>query len=410
MAARDTFLSFSRPVLDDGEMAAVVEALRSGWITTGPRTAEFQKRFAESVGASHALGVNSCTAALFLALRVVGIGKGDEVIVPALTFAASANVVEHLGARPVFVDVDAVTGNIDPAAVEAAITGASRAIIPVHLYGRPVDVTAIRTVADRHGLVVIADCAHATETRVISPGGETKHVADFADLAAFSFYATKNLTTGEGGMLTSHRAEWMEKAAVLSLHGMSRHAHDRYSESGFQFYDILDAGYKFNMTDIQAALGIEQLKRLPARLRRREAIWRRYDEAFTDLPLDLPVAVPDAFPVHDGIVHARHLYTPRLAAAPRWRPTFKIVLPRDRNRLLDLIQAQKVGVAVHFRCLPLTSFYRERYGYRVGQFPRAEAIADSTFSLPMNPYLTDEDVESVIDAVRTAMDQLDQTD
>ncbi len=382
MAARDTFLSFNKPHLDEQEIAAVVAALRSGWLTTGPRTAEFQSAFAAHSGHAHALGLNSCTAALFLALRVAGIGPGDEVLVPALTFAATANVVVHCGARPVFVDVDE-QGALDPAAAEAALTPRTRAIIPVHLYGLPAHPAALRGLADRHGLVLIADCAHATETRV----GDV-HVARFADLAAFSFYATKNLTTGEGGMLTTDRAEWHQRAVTLSLHGMSQDAFKRYSESGFRQYDIHEAGYKFNMTDIQAALGLEQFQRLSARLARRTAIWRRYDAALADLPLSLPADAPE------GVTHARHIYALRLPG------------DRDRDRLLGLIQEENVGVAVHFRCLPLTSYYRESGGWREGQFPVAEAISRSTFSIPMHPYLTDADAESVIAALRNALSRL----
>lgn len=374
---RDTFLPFGRPILEDEEIQAVVEVLRTGWISTGPTTAAFQKEFAEYVGASRALGLSSCTAGLFLALKVAGVGPGDEVILPPLTFAATANVVVHLGARPVFVDVEAETGNIDPELIEPAITPRTRAIIAVHLHGRPAACDRIRAIADRRGLAAIGDCAHATEARF-----RGRHVSAWSDISSFSFYATKNLTTGEGGMLVSERSDWMERAAILSLHGMSRDAFKRYSEAGFRHYEIVEPGHKFNMTDIAAALGREQLRRIEAFLLRREAIWRRYDEAFADLPVRLPAAA------EPETRHARHLYALRLLDAGR------------RDEIIDRMQSEKIGVGVHFVALHLQPFYRETFGLARGVLPRAEAISDAIFSIPLTPYLTDEEVADVIAAVR----------
>jgi len=374
---RDAFLPFGRPGLDEDEIRAVVGVLRSGWISTGPATAAFQKEFAEYVGAARALGLASCTAGLFLALKVAGVGPDDEVILPPLTFAATANVVVHLGARPVFVDVEEATGNLDPDLIEPAITPRTRAIIAVHLYGRPAACDRIRAIADRRNLIVIGDCAHAAEARF-----HGRHVSAWAEISAFSFYATKNLTTGEGGMLVSERSDWMDRAAVLSLHGMSRDAFQRYSESGFRHYEVVEPGHKFNMTDIAAALGREQLRRLETRLQRREAIWRRYDEAFADLPVIRPTsAAPETR-------HARHLYTLRLGDA------------RRRDELIQRLQEANIGVGVHFIALHLQPYYRETFELVRGLFPKAEAISDATFSIPMTPYLTEEDMADVIAAVR----------
>lgn len=378
---REEFLHFAKPCLDDGEIEAVQKALQSGWLTTGPLTSEFQTCFAEYVGHSHALGLSSCTAGLFLALKLYEIGPGDEVIVPTITFAATANVVEHLGAKPVFVDVDPETGLISPEKVEEAITPATKAVLVVHLYGQSADNEALRDIATRHSLKIIADCAHATETRV----GD-KHVSDWADAAAFSFYATKNLAVGEGGMLVTNSEEFYERAQILALHGMSRGAYARYHTKGFQLYDIVTPGYKFNMTDISAALGIEQLKRLHNRLRRREEIWNRYNEAFADLQLLLP---PET---SSEVVNARHLYTLRTKEGI------------SRDKILDGLIDENIGCAIHFIALHLTSFYSGKYGYRRGDLPNAERFSDSLFSIPLTPYLTDEEVNDVIRAVRTVVE------
>ncbi len=376
----EEFLPFGKPVLEEEEIAAVADALRTGWISTGPRTAEFQRLFAAYTGRRHALGLSSCTAGLFLALRLLDVKEGDEVVVPALTFTATANVVVHCGATPVIVDVEPETGNIDPEAIEAAVTPRTKVIVPVHLYGRPAAADRIFSFAKSRDLAVVADCAHATESRI----GED-HACRWSDLAAFSFYATKNLAVGEGGMLVTDDDAWFERAAILALHGMSRGAFSRYSESGFKLYDVVEPGYKFNMTDISAALGVEQLKRIDARLARREEVWRRYDAAFASLPLDLP---PPPAPGH---IHARHLYTPRVRR------------PEMRDRLLAAIQSRGVGVGVHFTALPLHTYYRNRFGFRRGQFPNAERISGTTFSIPMTPYLTDREIERVIAAVREGL-------
>lgn len=380
---KENFLAFGKPVFDEAEIQAVIDVLRSGWISTGPRTADFQRLFSEYVGKRRALGLSSCTAGLYLALRLFNIKEGDEVIVPAMTFAATANVVVHVGARPVFADVDEHTGIMRPESFKRLITKKTRAVMPVHLYGRPAEIIEISEIAKQNGIKVIADCAHATESRI-----DGKHVAEWSDIVSFSFYATKNLAVGEGGMLVSDDDELMDRAGVLALHGMSRDAFSRYSESGFKLYDIVEAGYKFNMTDISAALGIEQLKRLEGRLKKREQIWKIYDDAFQELPLELPEKVPENYR------HARHLYT--IKARNR----------KERDKLLTAIQSRGIGVGVHFTALHLHTFYREKFGYKRGDCPAAERISDTTISIPMTPYLTDEEIDRVVSAVTSACKEL----
>lgn len=376
--ARDAFLPFARPVLEEAEIAAVVEALRSGWLTTGPRTARFQEAFAAYVGRPHAVALSSCTAALFLALKLEGIGEGDEVVVPPLTFAATANVVVHAGATPVFADVDPVTGLLDPGTFAAAVTPRTKAVIPVHLHGNAVD-PGVAVAARARGIRVIADCAHAVETT-----RNGVHVAAEADLTAFSFYATKNLAVGEGGMLVCAEPTQADRAAVLALHGMSRGAYGRYAEGGSVMYEVVEAGWKYNMTDIAASLGLEQLKRLEARHAVRARIAAAYSAAFADLPVTLPA------PPADGVRHAWHIYALRARDAAH------------RARILEGLARCRIGTAIHFQALHLHPYYRERYGHGPGSYPAAEAFAETTFSIPLTPYLADADVADVIRAVRWA--------
>src|SRR5712675_2400401 len=283
---------FAPPAIGADEIAEVVSALNSGWLSTGPRVHQFERAFAAYVGAPHAVAVNSGTAALHLALLATGVGSGDDVVTTPLTFCATANVVIHAGATPRFADVDPITWNLTAESAAAALTKNTRAIIPVHYAGRPVNVAAFRRLALRTGIVLIEDAAHAVEA--VSAGAK---IGATGDLTAFSFYATKNLTTGEGGMLTTASEEWASFARIASLHGMSRDAWSRYGSTGSPHYDVVMPGFKYNMMDLQAAIGLHQLKGLEARLRRREAIWRQYDEAFEDLPLRLPVQ-PAAGDVH----------------------------------------------------------------------------------------------------------------
>ena len=378
------FVLFAPPSLGDAEMREVMAVLRSGWLTTGPRVEQFEREFAAYVGARYALAVNSCTAALHLSLLAAGVGPGDEVVTTPLTFCATANAVVHTGATPVFADVDPVTMNLTPALAETATTARTRALLPVHFAGRPVDVRGFRSLTERKGLVLVDDAAHAVEAR----SGVHKIGSGSGDLTCFSFYATKNLTTAEGGMVTTNRGDWAERIRIMSLHGMSRNAWTRYSLNGSPRYDIEMAGFKYNMSDLQAALGIHQLASIESRRERREAIWRRYDEGLADLPIGRPAASPA------GDVHARHLYTILIDEATcGWtRDAFAASL-RDRG----------ISTAVHFTALHLHSYYAERFNLRRGMFPAAEAISDRTLSLPLSPAMTDGAVDRVIDSVRACL-------
>ena len=373
-------VAFSRPAIGRAEIDEVRATLESGWLTTGPRVKLFEQRFAEYVGAPYAIAVNSCTAALHLSLLAAGIGPGDEVITTPLTFCATANTIVHVGATPVFADIDPATMNLDPVAAAAAITPRTRALLPVHFAGRPVDVRAFRDLADRRGLALIEDAAHCVEG--IAHGAR---VGTTADYTCFSFYATKNLTTGEGGMLTTASAEAADRIRIAALHGMSRDAWTRYSGGGAVDYDVVMPGFKYNMMDLQAAIGLHQLARLEEHLQIREAIWRRYDRGLADLPLDRPA------PVEDGSRHGRHLYT---ILVDRDR------CGQDRSDVARALGDRGVATSLHFRALHLHSFYADRFGLQRGQYPHAEFVSDRTLSLPLSPAMTDADVSYVIEQVR----------
>jgi dTDP-4-amino-4,6-dideoxygalactose transaminase len=381
---RENYLIFGSPQLLEAEIAEVVAALRSGWIGTGPRVAAFEQAFRDYVGVPHAVAVHSCTAALHLAMVVIGLRPGDEVIVPSMTFAATANAVIHAGGRPVLADVDRRTMCLDPTDAARRITPRTRAIIPVHFAGRPCDMEAILGLARRHGLRVIEDCAHAIETLY-----RGRHAGTLGDLGTFSFYVTKNVVTGEGGMATTADAAWAQRIKTLALHGLSADAWKRFSDEGFKHYEVNEPGFKYNMTDVQAALGLPQLRRVEANLDRRRAIWARYDEAFADLPVVLPP------PEEAGTRHARHLYTLLLDLD-------RLTAGRDDVQLA--LHRQKIGTGVHYRALHLHRYYREAFGHAAGDLPNAAWTSDRTLSLPLSPKLTDEDVADVVFAVRRTLE------
>jgi len=385
---RDTFLPFSPPSIGPEEIDEVVAALRSDWITTGPRTKEFERAFGEYVGApgGTSLMLNSCTAGLHVALVALGVGPGDEVIVPTLTFAATANVVEHVGARPVLVDVLPDTLCIDPAAVEAAVTPRTKAIIPVHYAGQAADLDPIFAVAEKHGLHVVEDAAHAVPTTY-----RGRMVGSRESFASFSFYATKNLTTAEGGALTGS-PELLEKARVIGLHGMSADGWKRFDKSGSWQYDIVMPGFKYNMTDLQAALGLRQLEKLRGFHARRREVVRRYQEAFGD---DERFQVPVEAPYGES---AWHLYVLRLNRLPGL----------ERDAFVDELKRRNIGFSVHYRPLHMMSYYRDKYGYRPEDFPVAKDAFERMFSLPLHPRLTDEDVEDVIREVKDVASDLQE--
>lgn len=380
MPVRDTFLSFHQALLGEEEEASVIQTLRSGWLTTGPKTKQFEAEFAKYAKSEHAVAVNSCTAALHLALVAAGIGKGDEVITTPMTFCATANVIVHVQAAPVFVDVDSVTLNIDVKRIEEKITSKTRAIIPVHYAGCPCEMETILDLAKKYNLVVIEDAAHATETEY-----HGKKVGSIGDMAAFSFYATKNLTTAEGGMLTTNSDEFAEKVRVLALHGMSKDAWKRYSPEGYQHYEVLYPGYKYNMTDIQASLGLCQLAKIEDFLKVRQRHVASYDKAFKDMdPIVRIGRIPD-------IKHAEHLYAIILKTE---------LLNASRDRILSALQKENIGVSVHFQSLHLHPYYRQQFGFSEGAFPVTEYAADRILSLPLYPGLAEQDVCDVIEAVK----------
>jgi dTDP-4-amino-4,6-dideoxygalactose transaminase len=378
---RSTLLPFSPPAVGEDEIAAVVDTLRSGWITTGPKTRQFEEVFAPLVGAQAALALNSCTAALHLSLVTLGIGPGDEVITTPMTFAASVNVIEHVGATPVLADIDPETLNIDPAQVAAAITDRTKAILPVHYAGHPVEMGPLLTLANERGLFMIEDAAHAVAAEY-----EGQPIGELGDLTAFSFYATKNLTTAEGGMLTG-RTDLVERARVLSLHGMSNDAYQRYDGIGNWYYEILAPGFKYNMTDIQAALGLVQMRRLADMQARRRQIVVRYTAAFSECDALQP-------PIERANVrHAWHLYVLRLHLDR---------LTIDRAQFIEELVARNIGSSVHFIPIHLHPYYRDKYQFAL---PVAEREYPRLVSLPLHPGLTDEDVDDVIAAVLDVLER-----
>lgn len=386
MGEKGGFIVFGSPAIGEEEIQEVVDSIRSGWLSTGPRVARFEELFRRYVGSPHAIALNSCTAGLHLLLVAAGVGPGDEVLTTPMTFAATANVILHVGARPVFADVDPVTMNLDPFEVRKVLekrAGRVKAMVVVHLAGRPCDMEPLWELAREHRVIILEDAAHAIEAWY-----KGKKVGTLGDGAAFSFYVTKNLVTGEGGMVTTHREDWAELIRTLSLHGMSRGAWKRYSSSGYSHYQILHAGYKYNMMDLQAAMGIHQLARLDGYLMRREQIWKAYDEAFSDLPVRLPA------PAQEGTIHARHLYTPLLELES---------LKVDRDRVLEELRDLGIGTGVHFISLHLQPLYERVLGCSERDFPNALDISRRTLSLPLSAKLTDGDVERVIKAFRSVL-------
>lgn len=380
---RDSFLIFGAPDIRQAEIDEVAATLHGGWIGTGPRVARFEEEFRAYVGAAHAVAVSSCTAGLHLSLIALGVRPGDEVIVPDMTFVATANAVVHVGARPVIVDVDRSTMNIDPEAVERAVSGRTRVIVPVHFAGRPADMTSLESIARPRGIRILEDAAHAVETRHRGRAAGT-----MGDCAAFSFYVTKNVITGEGGMVTTDNDEIAAWIKVAGLHGMSKDAWKRYSDSGFRHYEVVFPGFKYNMTDLQAAIGIHQLARVGENTERREAIWQRYLEALEDLPLELPAAV------EPGDRHARHLFTIILRTEH---------LRMSRDEVLHALHMENIGTGVHYRGLHLHPYYRDQVGARAKDLPNSAYLSERTLSLPFSTRLSDADVEDVLDGVRKVL-------
>jgi perosamine synthetase len=380
-----TFLPFHLPEIGEDEIQAVVSVLRSGWLTTGSKAKEFEQDFAAMIGARHAVAVNSCTAALHLALEAIGIREGDEVIVPTMTFTATAEVVTYFKATPVLVDCLPGTFTIDPDQIERAITPRTKAIIPVHFAGHPCDMDRIIDLACRHRLRVIDDAAHALPARY-----HGRMVGTIADCTCFSFYATKNITTGEGGMITTDNPEWASRMRIMALHGLSRDAWKRYTAEGSWYYEILSPGFKYNLTDIAAALGISQLQKSERFWKARARLADLYGDGFADLPeIQRPVVYPH-------VQHAWHLYVIQLQLER---------LRIDRNEFIEHLQRRDIGCSVHFIPLHLHPYYRDTWSYAPSQFPVASAVYERIVSLPLYPRMTEADVQRVIAAVRDLVER-----
>jgi len=384
---KENFLVFGSPALEQAEIDEVVACLKSRWIGTGPRTAQFERDFAAYKSVASAVALHSCTAALHLAMVALNLKPGDEVITTPLTFCATVNAILHAGGTPVLADIDPLTLNIDPGKVREKITPRTRAILPVHFAGRPCDMDALLAIAKEHKLAVIEDCAHAIETLY-----HGKHAGTLGDFGCFSFYVTKNIITGEGGMVIAKNPDDLARIKVLGLHGMSADAWKRFGDEGYKHYAVVEAGFKYNMMDIQAALGIHQLPRVDAYHARRCAVWDAYDAAFAQLPQGKRLGLPA--PQEPDTLHARHLYTVLVD---------KDASDIERDDFLMAMTRQGIGVGVHYLSLPEHPYYQERLGWKPEAYPEAARIGRQIVSLPISARLEKEDVADVITAVKRVL-------
>lgn len=380
---RDRYLVFGAPYIGSEERAEILACIDSTWVGSGPRVERFEQQFRDYLGAPSAVALSSGTAALHLALRELRLAPGDEVITTAMTFCATANAIVHAGLVPVFADCDRATMNLDPAELERRITPRTRAIVPVHFAGLPCDLRAIMAIAERHDLRVVEDCAHAIEATI-----DGRHCGTFGDFGCFSFYVTKNLTTVEGGMVVGRAREHADRIKIAALHGMSKDAWHRYRDEGFVHYDVVEPGFKYNLTDLAASLGLHQLARLESMWERRRQLWAFYEAELRDLPLLLPPKPPA------GVRHALHLFT-CLVDDTRTRVS--------RDDVLGRLHQLRIGCGVHYRPVHLHSYYRTRYGYAPGDLPNAEFVGARTLSLPFSGALTDDDAGDVVRAFRMVL-------
>jgi dTDP-4-amino-4,6-dideoxygalactose transaminase len=378
---RDRFLPFARPSIGEEEIAELLDTLRSGWITTGPKVERFASEFADAVGGRFAVPVSSATAGLHVALLALGVGPGDEVITTPMTFVATLNVIVHCGARPVLADIDAATRNVRVEEIERRLSPRTKAILPVHFVGQPADLDPILELAHTSGIAVLEDAAHAVGAEY-----RGRRIGSFPTTSVFSFHPNKNMTTGEGGMVVTEDEDVFEKASLLKFHGMDREAWKRFAKAGSPRYDVAVPGFKYNMMDIQAALGLHQLKRLEGFLAERARLAARYDEKLADLAgVIRPLAVP--YPVR----HAWHLYAPLL-------DTDRLTI--DRDRFVDELKRRNIGAGVHYTAAHEFSYYASEFGWRPEDFPEAHYVSERIVSLPLFPGLTDEDQDDVVEAVR----------
>lgn len=382
-SARERFLVFGSPQIEQAEIDEVVDSLKSGWLGTGPKVARFEEAFATYKGARHVAAVNSCTAALHLSMIAAGLQPGDEVITTAMSFCATVNAIIHAGATPVLADIDPDTMNIDPDEIERRITPRTRAILPVHFAGRSCDMDALGELAQQYGLKMIEDCAHAIETEY-----KGRKTGTFGDFGCFSFYATKNVVTGEGGMVLARREEDAARVKTLALHGMSKDAWNRFGGKGYKHYEVIECGFKCNMMDIQAALGIHQLARVETNWLRRRDIWQTYSEVFGDLPIDLPA------PIEPDTRHAFHLYTILIDEAQ---------CGISRDSFLNKMTARGIGVGVHYMSIAEHRYYQKTFGWIPDDYPHAMRIGRQTVSLPLSAKLCDCDIVMILEAVQAAL-------
>jgi dTDP-4-amino-4,6-dideoxygalactose transaminase len=375
------FITFGSPDIQQDEIDAVIATMQSCWLGTGPKVAQLEKDFAryKQVTSEQVAAVNSCTAALHVSLIAAGVGPGDEVITTPLTFCATVNAIIHAGATPVLADIDPLTLNIDPAEIARKISARTKALVPVHFAGRPCEMDAIVQLANQHQLKIIEDCAHAIETEY-----HGRKAGTFGDFGCFSFYVTKNITTGEGGMVIGKQIEDIHRIKILALHGMSKDAWKRFSDEGYKHYQVVECGFKYNMMDLQAAIGIPQLARVEQSWLSRQQIWQQYQQAFAGLPVQLP-AEPAA-----NTRHGYHLYT-MIIDEQRSK--------LSRDQLLDAMTQQGIGVGVHYMSLPEHRFYQQTFGWQPSEWPHAMRIGRNIVSLPLSAKLTSAEVGRIIQVV-----------
>jgi dTDP-4-amino-4,6-dideoxygalactose transaminase len=380
---RSEYLVFGQPLIEEAEIEEVVKSLRAAWLGTGPKVAKFEKLVAKYKRVPHAVAVNSCTAGLHLGCVALGIGPGDEVIAPAMTFCATINSIVHTGAKPVLVDVERDTFNIDPEQVRRAISSQTKAIMPVHFAGRACKMDLLLSLAREHNLKIIEDCAHAIETEYRGCKAGT-----IGDCGVLSFYSTKNVVTGEGGMVLTADGELAKRVKILALHGMSQDAWKRFSDDGYKHYEVVDFGFKYNMMDLQAAIGIHQILRVSAYWQRRLRIWKKYNKAFSNLPIVIPA------PFESDSKHGLHLYT-------------ILIDEREagvtRDGFISALHRRNIGAGVHYRSIPSHPVYQQTFGWKTENFPNANAIGGKTVSLPLSAKLSDVDVDDVINAVHDVL-------
>ena len=388
---RDSFLVFGQPLISQPEIAEVVDSMEKAWLGTGPKVQRFESDFAKYKNLPYAAALNSCTAALHLSCLALDPQPGDEIITTAMTFCSSVNSIIHAGATPVLADVDPRTANIDPGEIERRITPRTIAIMVVHYAGRICDMDPIMQIARKHGLRVIEDCAHAIESTYKGKGS-----GHFGDLSCYSFYATKNVVTGEGGMVLGRDKALVDRIKIMGLHGMSADAWARFSDAGYKHYQVVDHGFKYNMMDLQAAIGIHQLEQVEENWRVRRQVWRQYVEAFSDpaFPAGLELPADIAQEEAQNSRHACHLFTVGIDEA---------ACAVSRDQFLSRLTEQKIGVGVHYLAIPEHPYYQKRYGWHPEDYPHATAYGRKTLSLPISPKLSERDVLDVIDAVKNVL-------